>query len=362
MHISNILNNIIKNNAPRQEKKPLNRLEKALTIKSFKLILSNYRSDKVNTVVKILKSLMNFSFQYGEVFPRQELIGDFADITRKYANELLHELADLGLLRIINRGWNTCVYQLHPDFFGWNRFQFAEYFPILKSLCIGLLMSINSPSRSELLAQRILKEQSILNLNKYTIKKDSYAMLWAHDRTDILYADTPESIKMQAFPKIVHNIAMKYKLSLYAMIVITGFDSDTLKKAFIATEKFLKEQGQPDDLFKLFYSNCEKIYTMEDKQINWMDVKLKLKAADCHPGMPLYTGMPSHMGELQRERAMQNSYFKMFPVPVLKADVEAQPVYESPVDKSLKRERAMHNPFLKMFPIPDAIKENDIVK
>ena len=301
--------------------------EHGFTKNTLDALLSDSRSDKQKTIIKIMKFLYNVSFRGAVVRPRQITIGRFADITREYANTLLHELEGKGVVLIINRGYDTCHYELHPDFFGANRFEFADYFPVIKTLTLGLLMCLNPTSLSS--NKRVLTPILSIGQERYKIdksigknlNKDSYAMKIIHDQTGILDANTPERIMMHTFKQIERTIANRYKFTLYATILITGFDTVTLEKAFKQTEAFLMEEGDPGCVFSLLYSYCKKIYNMEDKQINWVDVKHRLDAANCHKGMPLFRSDVEAQPDYDRPKNIQQIKY---------AGARAQPVEQAP--------------------------------
>jgi len=91
--------------------------------------------------LRAINYLIRISNNCQEIYPMQETLGE-EYVTRESVHLFLHELDDLGFIKILNRGkYRTCLYMLNEWFYNpFNRSLYQQIFWAMKYFTIHYLM------------------------------------------------------------------------------------------------------------------------------------------------------------------------------------------------------------------------------
>lgn len=206
------------------------------------------------------------------MFPRQQVIGDFADINREQVNRHLADLEQAGLLKRTNRGWATCLYHLPRGLLSLRVLKnLTGLFPWLKSLPIlALTMCIDGSGTTKRtpISQERLK---LLNIYKLTGERGT---IWEG-------IPTKRKTVNQLISTVNQNISANLGLTEYAMLLNTAFDDETLQIAYDIT---IKNKHKAKHIYAYFNGLCRRISEKMNKEPNYTQMYTLVTAAGFGPG------------------------------------------------------------------------------
>lgn len=287
--------------------------------------LNNFFSNmNTDTSRKVYQYLYYMATQHKFVYPSQTRIGDFADVTDRTVRRILDDLKQHSLIKVHNRGYNSCVYILPPELFSLKVMKQLEgIFGFLKRVTLLALFLSGKPMDSTnvlLVSQESLK---LLNIYKLTVERGTLKEEISTKRKTVNQLITPTN----------QNISANLGLTEYAMLLNTAFDDETLQIAYDIT---LKNKSKAKNVYAYFFGLCRTICEKMNKKPDYVGMYSRVTAAGFGPG----------------SRTM------------LKADEDAQPRYDQPRQKIITKadvtaDPKFMNPFLAKYGIPEWTKEND---
>lgn len=300
----------------------------------WRRLLYGCRSNKRATLTKLYGAVIKLGLKYKDIFASQETLADMANITREYANVLLHELDAHDLLRVNNHVFNSCTYDLPQELFFEERRSFENIFPVLKSLGLWLLMTTNMPSESVNLTQLFSNRDNFNIKYIHTIERGSYGVRKVGESL-INCSDPKKRVVDMYIDKILVRIGADLALTPYGKIILSVFDEDILVKALEEYKCYKKEIKSP---IHWIWKRAHTLSKEVNRVIKYEEMTLKIKAAGFKPGDRLF---------LSRDPESQPNFKEERPTKGKNGDIEQ---VEAPIKDETRHPQA--DKWLKRFPIP----------
>ena len=299
-------------------------------------------SQRTDTCRKILEFLLRLSLLHDKVFTKQATIGMFADVNREQVNRLLPRLARAGLVRVRNRGWNTCIYELPSELFSVRVLNaLSGLFSWVKQIAFLGLLASNSSSGT---VQRTPILEECLRFSKESIYTEE--RVWRGvTRSCNLTKKRKSDIVREISNKFINQMGAHYGFTDYAKLLFVCFDDNIIRTA---CKEFHALNGTIKHPVKWIWSRCKTISEKENKSIDYPKMQLMVKAAGFGPNDRL----------LMSDRDAQPRYQeKKIPTKGKDETIEQSDTYSR-----IKQEEPTHphqDYWLKTFPVPELIKLND---
>jgi len=235
-------------------------------------------SQRTDSCRKILEFLLRLAVLHEKVFPSQETISKFADINREQVNRLLPKLEAAGLLRVHNRGWNTCLYELPSKLFSVRALTaLSGLFPWMKQVAFLGLIASNSSSGT---VQRTPILEECLRFNKESIYTEERVWRGVTRSCNLTKKSRREMVKEISDP-FINQMGAHYGFTDYGKLLFVCFESDTIRRAckeFHALKDTIKHP------VKWIWFRCKTLSEKENKTVDYMKMHLMIKAAGFNQG------------------------------------------------------------------------------
>lgn len=212
-----------------------------------------------------------------------------ADVTRTHTNKCLQDLQELNFIKIHNRGYNSCLYFLHPLFFKTHIRTFLsklEQFSYLNMLMIFMLFSFSNMSHGSINGTSCFSNRSRSFLESIYTRENSERGQRASQFFNI--NSKREMIKTMVTP-INKHICANTRLTEYCSLQLSAYDDTVLNSAYHYYLKKRKEVKNPA-LFLL--KMCRVVCKAKNIEANYRDMLLKVNAAGYKPGDALLFSDP----------------------------------------------------------------------
>jgi len=248
--------------------------------------LNSCRVDKRGRVLRLLHALIKLGCKHQDIFPKQDTLAVAADITRDHCNKLLQEIDRAGLLRIYNRGYDTCLYFLPKEIFFEERQALSSYFPVLRTLGLWLLMSFNSGSKWENITPIYFFTDSSKNIYIHTIERGSVGVQSALESMSGR-SSLKKWVVSMSISRINERIGKDLGLTEYGTLLLSCFDDDILVQAY---KEFRDYSSTISDSVKWIWKRCKTLSDESNRQIRFQEMTMKVKAAGFEPGTRMCYG------------------------------------------------------------------------
>lgn len=259
----------------------------------FDVLLSEMRVDRREATIRTVEVLLEKGLKYINVFPKQGTIGREVGRSRKWVNEIVQLLQESGIIRVHNRGYDTCLYFVEEIFKQWASLQ--SIFPVLKSLGLWLLLSANNAQGVTTVTPISHKQPNVIKVSNYTIVRESQGGALVGISTKKRKRDVVNAV----VKPITRHIGAQLSFTEYALLIIDMFPKEVLEVAYSRMQRYRNDSGDP---FKYFWSICKEECERRKIEPDTATMIERVKASGFKPGDRLLLSDPEAQPNYQEKK------------------------------------------------------------